>query len=104
MISFTLLERLPPVPSEQARPRISLTSRRRSDQLQSAGKDLGPLGVDDGSHAARKLPPNVVKLLALYRKPARSWTREEKARVYELVRDWTGEDHKAFADFIEDHL
>jgi hypothetical protein len=46
----------------------------------------------------------VVKLLALFRKPANRWTREDKARAYELVREWTDEDHRAFADFLEDRM
>jgi hypothetical protein len=57
-----------------------------------------------GQLPPHQLPPNVVKLLALFRKPANRWTREDKARAYELVREWTDEDHRAFADFLEDRM
>jgi hypothetical protein len=57
-----------------------------------------------GQLPLHQLPPNVVKLLALCRKPAGRWTHEDKARAYELVREWTGEDHSAFADFLADRL
>jgi hypothetical protein len=104
MIGVTLLGRFPPCRPSRPGCAFFMTTRGRSESLQSAGKDLGSLGLDDVSQAARGLPPNVAKLLALYRKPVGPWTREDRARAYELVRDWTGEDHKAFAHFIEELL
>lgn len=52
----------------------------------------------------KKLPPNGKKLLALYLKPASQWTVNDERRTFGLVRDWTGEDHKAFAEFLEERL
>ncbi|WP_042374180.1 hypothetical protein [Streptacidiphilus neutrinimicus] len=62
------------------------------------------MGLDDGPRAARQLPPNVLKLLALHRKPVRRWTQADRATAYDLVRQWTGEDHEAFVSFVEAHL
>ncbi|MEY9847734.1 hypothetical protein [Streptacidiphilus sp. MAP5-3] len=45
-----------------------------------------------------------MKLLALYLKPVNRWTRAYEARAFDLVRDWTSEDHMAFATFIKDRL
>ena len=52
----------------------------------------------------RRLPPNAVKLLALYLKPASRWTRADAVRAFDLVRDWMGEDHQAFAALLEERL
>lgn len=57
-----------------------------------------------GQFPQRQLPPNAVKLLAIYLKPANRWTREHEQRAFELVSDWTAEDHKAFATFLKDRL
>lgn len=51
-----------------------------------------------------KLPPNGVKLLALYLKPASRWTEADRRRALDLVADWTGEDHQAFAEFLSERL
>jgi hypothetical protein len=57
-----------------------------------------------GQFPQRQLPPNAVKLLALYLKPVSRWTRADERRAFDLVRDWTGEDHQAFAAFLKDRL
>ncbi|MFD8722377.1 hypothetical protein ACFV2H_31475 [Streptomyces sp. NPDC059629] len=51
-----------------------------------------------------QLPPNAVKLLALYLKPKNQWTTDDERLAYALVTTWTGEDHKKFADFLQERL
>ncbi|MDV9168750.1 hypothetical protein R6V09_01150 [Streptomyces sp. W16] len=51
-----------------------------------------------------QLPPNAVKLLALYLKPKSQWTDVDRHRAYDLVVDWTGEDHESFAAFLQERL
>jgi hypothetical protein len=50
------------------------------------------------------LPPNGRKLLALYLKPTAQWTEADERYVWQIVKDWTGDDHKAFAEFLRERL
>jgi hypothetical protein len=49
-------------------------------------------------------PPNGRELLALYQKPTSHWTRDDDQRVWQIVKDWTGDNHKAFGDLLREWL
>lgn len=49
-------------------------------------------------------PPNGRELLALYLKPRGQWTAADERRMWQIVKDWTGEDHNAFAGLLPDRL
>ena len=52
----------------------------------------------------QELPPNAAKVLAICLKPARQRTRDDIRQILMLAANWTPQEHRAVAEFMDTRL